>query len=181
MFNITSKNFSVFNNKPPASWVAHITKDFLTCYSCYYYSYILLEINLVSLNPIAERVLITSNHVFIALKRIKIIVLVNIFEHNARRMKTNLIFVVIYGFLKCPVCKEFADIHFKTLNWIKHESAPQKSNTSRSLYCILIWPNVLCLHLKQTLLFEILLKFRLNYLISLVLSKDFHLKKLVGI
>ena len=38
MFNITSKYFSFFNNKPPASWIAHITRDFLTCYSCWYYS-----------------------------------------------------------------------------------------------------------------------------------------------
>ena len=37
-FNITSIYFSMFNNKPPASWVAHITRDFLTCYSCSYYS-----------------------------------------------------------------------------------------------------------------------------------------------
>ena len=37
MFNITSKFFSFFNNKPPASWFAHITRDFLTCYSCSYY------------------------------------------------------------------------------------------------------------------------------------------------
>ena len=38
MFNITSKCLSSFNNKPSASWVAHITRDFLTCYSCSYYS-----------------------------------------------------------------------------------------------------------------------------------------------
>ena len=38
MFNITSKYFSFFKNKPPASWVAHITRDFPTCYSCSYYS-----------------------------------------------------------------------------------------------------------------------------------------------
>ena len=36
MFEKTSKYFSFFNNKPPASWVVHITKDFLTCYSCLY-------------------------------------------------------------------------------------------------------------------------------------------------
>ena len=34
MFNINLKYFSFFNNKPPASRVAHITRDFLTCYSC---------------------------------------------------------------------------------------------------------------------------------------------------
>ena len=34
MFNITSKYFSFFNNKPPASWAAHIRRDFLTCCSC---------------------------------------------------------------------------------------------------------------------------------------------------
>ena len=36
--NITSKYFSFFNNKPHVSWVAHITRDFLTCYPCLYYS-----------------------------------------------------------------------------------------------------------------------------------------------
>ena len=36
MFHITSKYFSIFNKKPPASWVAHKTRDFLTCYSCSY-------------------------------------------------------------------------------------------------------------------------------------------------
>ena len=38
MFNITSKYFSIVNNKPPPRWVAHITRDFLTCYSCLYYN-----------------------------------------------------------------------------------------------------------------------------------------------
>ena len=47
MFNITSKYFSFFNNKPPASWVAHITRDFRTCYSCSYYSK-----NIVSTNKV---------------------------------------------------------------------------------------------------------------------------------
>ena len=36
MFNITAKHFSIFNNNP--RWVEHITRDFLTCYSCSYYS-----------------------------------------------------------------------------------------------------------------------------------------------
>ena len=31
------KYFSIFNNKPPASWAADIKRDFLTCYSCLYY------------------------------------------------------------------------------------------------------------------------------------------------
>ena len=38
MFTITSKYFIFFNNKPPASWVAYITRDFLTSYSRSYYS-----------------------------------------------------------------------------------------------------------------------------------------------
>ena len=33
-----SKIFSIFNNKPPASWAADIKRDFLACYSCLYYS-----------------------------------------------------------------------------------------------------------------------------------------------
>ena len=38
MLDITSKYFSIFKNKPPASWVEHITRDFLTCYSCWNHS-----------------------------------------------------------------------------------------------------------------------------------------------
>ena len=38
IFNITSQYFSFFNKKPPASRVAHITRDFLICYSCSHYS-----------------------------------------------------------------------------------------------------------------------------------------------
>ena len=37
IFNITSKYFTFFNNKLDASSVTHIT-DFLTSYSCLYYS-----------------------------------------------------------------------------------------------------------------------------------------------
>ena len=43
LFTITSKYCSIFNNKPPASWVAHITMDFLTYYSCSYYSSMVLD------------------------------------------------------------------------------------------------------------------------------------------
>ena len=35
MFNITLKYFSFFNNKPPARWVEHITRNF---FSCSYYN-----------------------------------------------------------------------------------------------------------------------------------------------
>ena len=38
MFNITSKYFSFFNNTSSASLIAHITRNFLTCYSCLCYS-----------------------------------------------------------------------------------------------------------------------------------------------
>ena len=41
MFNITSKYFSIFSNKSPASWVAHITRKLFTFYSCSYYSSII--------------------------------------------------------------------------------------------------------------------------------------------
>ena len=37
MFNITSKYFSFFNHELSTSWVAHITRNFLTYYSCSYY------------------------------------------------------------------------------------------------------------------------------------------------
>ena len=33
-----TKYFSFFNNKLLASWIAHITMDFISCYSCSYYS-----------------------------------------------------------------------------------------------------------------------------------------------
>ena len=48
---LTLKYFSFFNNKPPASWVAHITRDFLTCYFCSYY------ISMASRSEILEIVL----------------------------------------------------------------------------------------------------------------------------
>ena len=38
MLNITSKYFGFFNNKPPATSLAHIAREILTCYSCLYYS-----------------------------------------------------------------------------------------------------------------------------------------------
>ena len=38
LLNITSKYFRFFRNKQPANWVAHIARDFLSCYSCLYYS-----------------------------------------------------------------------------------------------------------------------------------------------
>ena len=38
MSSITWKYFRFFNNKPPAGGVAHVAKDFPTCYSCSYYS-----------------------------------------------------------------------------------------------------------------------------------------------
>ena len=39
--HITLKYFCIFNNIPYASWVAHIARDFLKCYSCSYYSFML--------------------------------------------------------------------------------------------------------------------------------------------
>ena len=36
--NIVSNFFSFFNNKPPVIWIAHVTRDFLTYYSCLHYS-----------------------------------------------------------------------------------------------------------------------------------------------
>ena len=50
MFNTTSKYFTFFNNKPPASWVVHTARDFLTCYSCSYYSFMIKSLNLVRNN-----------------------------------------------------------------------------------------------------------------------------------
>ena len=52
MFNITSKYFSFFNNKLPASWVAHITRSF-TCYSYSYYSSMLQVITSSVINQLS--------------------------------------------------------------------------------------------------------------------------------
>ena len=38
IFDITSKYFSFFNNTPSTNWVVDITRNFLTYYSCLYYS-----------------------------------------------------------------------------------------------------------------------------------------------
>ena len=54
MFNITLKYFSFFNNKPPASCVTRITRDFLSCYSCSYYSSMILPILFGMLELISE-------------------------------------------------------------------------------------------------------------------------------
>ena len=43
MFNIASKYFKIFKNKSPANWVAHITRDFLTCYCCSYFNSMILH------------------------------------------------------------------------------------------------------------------------------------------
>ena len=38
ILNIISKYFSIFSNTLPATWVVHITRNFLIFYSCLYYS-----------------------------------------------------------------------------------------------------------------------------------------------
>lgn len=48
MFHITSNYFSIFNNKSTASWVAHVTSGFLTCYCCSYFSFMIL-VNIIKL------------------------------------------------------------------------------------------------------------------------------------
>ena len=52
MFNITWKYFSIFNKKPPTNWVAHVTRDFLTCYSCSYHSSMVTLTAFVSLSSV---------------------------------------------------------------------------------------------------------------------------------
>ena len=46
IFKATSKYFSFFNKKPCANWVAHMTNDFLKCYSCSYYISINIDLHL---------------------------------------------------------------------------------------------------------------------------------------
>ena len=46
-FNITSKYFSIFSIEPAANWVAHIARDFITCYSCSYYSTMLQGLSFI--------------------------------------------------------------------------------------------------------------------------------------
>ena len=59
MLIIASKYFSFFNNKPPASWMAHIIKDFLTCYSCSYHS------SMIWAKIFAQNASISFNQIFI--------------------------------------------------------------------------------------------------------------------
>ena len=61
IFNITSKYFSFFKNKPPSNWVAHITRVFLTCYSCSYYSSMIAGIWLGWKYACVTKVLETKN------------------------------------------------------------------------------------------------------------------------
>ena len=62
MFNTTLKYFRFFNNKPPASRVAHITRDFLTCYSCSYYNSMLLLSIANVLEKHSQIAIIRSSH-----------------------------------------------------------------------------------------------------------------------
>ena len=70
MFNITSKYFSLFNNNPPAGWATHIARNFLTCYSCSYYSYmfwfsniwnLMFSISLYDMCTVCSFIVIFSN------------------------------------------------------------------------------------------------------------------------
>ena len=58
MFNIALKYFRIFNNKPPAGWVANKSRDFITCCSCSCYSSMVSEMinnNMFSfLHPFAK-------------------------------------------------------------------------------------------------------------------------------
>ena len=45
MFNLNSNHFNFFNNELPASWIAHIARDFLTCYSCSSYNSMMIQIS----------------------------------------------------------------------------------------------------------------------------------------
>ena len=48
IFNLTSNCYiCIFNNRPPANWVAHLTREFLACYSCSYYSSMLFVCTLI--------------------------------------------------------------------------------------------------------------------------------------
>ena len=45
ILQITLRYSRIFNNKLPARWVAHVTKDFLTSYYCSYYISMLTQRN----------------------------------------------------------------------------------------------------------------------------------------
>ena len=41
--SLNVKYFGIFKNTPPASWVAHTTRVFFTCYTCSYYILIIIS------------------------------------------------------------------------------------------------------------------------------------------
>ena len=58
----------------------------------------------------------------------------NQFDLPCLLTKSNLIFIIFYGLLECPVrntqrvyFSEIVDIHFEIFNWVKHAFAPQKA------------------------------------------------------
>ena len=65
MFNISSKYFSFFNNKPPARWATHTRRDILTCYSCSHYS------SMVRTNIITRSVKLRENTNFLVVNHKK--------------------------------------------------------------------------------------------------------------
>ena len=66
--NVTSKYFRIFNNKSPANWMAHITRDFIACFSCSYYSSMILHavgfLNLTLTNVIDVRFVLFQKGLF---------------------------------------------------------------------------------------------------------------------
>ena len=159
-----SKSFSASHRTPNVLciWVFCQYKSTIECFwetlygKSSFKTFGLLEINLVSLNPPRWKSfddLYTCIYCLLCRwKRVKIIVHIKVFGYSAGRTKTNLIFIVFYSFLECPVYNTW-QVYF-----------------SEKVDIIL-----------KSFLFEILLKLRLNYLISLILWKDFHLQKLIGI
>ena len=68
MFNISSKYFSFFNNKPPVGWAVHIARGFLTCYSCSYDSSMVwltsLKRCILSLDTLLKKLIPNSQWMF---------------------------------------------------------------------------------------------------------------------
>ena len=118
-FNITSKYFCIFNNTPPANWVAHITRDIVTCYFCSYFS-----------SMVASRFLKLSKMIFLISENYKLISNhKSLFKSTAK----NLIIAVAYWSVIFPQKTWFQIFKDIYLN-ISESSQFQRSNQSSVKY-----------------------------------------------
>ena len=121
IFIITSKCLNFFNNTATASWVAHVIRDFLTCYSWSYYS---SKVNCFQQTPPTEvaagDILQKSCSLkFLKVHR-KIPVSESFIKRNFIKKKT------LAQVFSCEFCEIYKDAFFTKHLWMTASSSSKK-------------------------------------------------------